>query len=247
MKVTVLGSAGWIPVRGATSCVLVENGDDLFILDAGTGVANLFSERKTLERHDTVYLLLSHYHLDHLIGLIYLDPLMHGKHLRILGPGRMSYDHSTKELVDALLRREFFSRPISEFSCDARCLDFPGTEFTLGATKVSLRRQTHSAPSYRITLDDKLVYATDTTCPREAWEGVRGELLLHECWDIQSEQDYRHTTLWQIEHNIAPKSFGHIALLHQNPEWSDANYEQIQARLAHTNIQLAHDGMTFEL
>ncbi len=245
MRVTILGSAGWIPVRGQTSCVLVENGDDLILLDAGTGIANLFAYRDVLERHDTIYLLLSHYHLDHLIGLIYLDPLVRGKQLRIMGPGRMAYEKSTKELLDQLLAKEFFSRRIDEFSCDAQCLDFPGMQFTLGNTRVSLRPQTHTAPSFRITLDDTLVYATDTTCPREAWEHEHGRLLLHECWDILHEDDRRHSTLWQIEHHIKRESFDDIVLLHQNPEWHPSDLEQIQARLADTNIRLAQDGMEF--
>ncbi|MBR2682767.1 MAG: MBL fold metallo-hydrolase, partial [Atopobiaceae bacterium] len=68
----VLGSAGWMPKAGQeTSCFLLETQEQLVMLDAGTGVANLELVPEVLRRHDRVSVLLSHYHVDHLVGLMY--------------------------------------------------------------------------------------------------------------------------------------------------------------------------------
>jgi ribonuclease BN (tRNA processing enzyme) len=69
----ILGSMGWMPSRDQqTACVLVELQDDLVLLDAGTGVANLALCTNVLGRHERLHVLLSHYHLDHMAGLMYL-------------------------------------------------------------------------------------------------------------------------------------------------------------------------------
>lgn len=61
MTIYILGSAGWIPGTSETSCIMVENRGELFLLDAGTGMSNLRKYREVLDRYDTVHLLLSHY------------------------------------------------------------------------------------------------------------------------------------------------------------------------------------------
>ena len=70
MTIHILGAAGWIPGVNETSCIMVENKETLFIMDAGTGLSNLRRYRAVLEKYDTVHLLLSHYHLDHMIGCV---------------------------------------------------------------------------------------------------------------------------------------------------------------------------------
>ena len=68
MNIYILGAAGWIPGANETSCIMVENKGQLFILDAGTGLSNIRKYAHILDKYDTVHLLLSHYHLDHMIA-----------------------------------------------------------------------------------------------------------------------------------------------------------------------------------
>lgn len=79
--VTILGVRGSIPVSGeefrvfggATSCVLLETaGDDgcspqAVIFDAGSGLLNL--PQRAWKEHTQVHVFLSHFHLDHLMGI----------------------------------------------------------------------------------------------------------------------------------------------------------------------------------
>src|SRR5659263_677628 len=85
---TLLGSGGWIPTaRRETTCAILSLPEALFIFDAGTGLARLLEERfrPEYEAAREVHLFLSHYHLDHIAGLVYLlalfiEPLAEGEH-----------------------------------------------------------------------------------------------------------------------------------------------------------------------
>ncbi|MBR5420177.1 MAG: MBL fold metallo-hydrolase, partial [Lachnospiraceae bacterium] len=73
-KVTFLGVRGSIPVSGeayrrygcATTCFLLELGGETILVDAGTGILNIAQE---LLAQPEITMLLTHPHLDHLIGL----------------------------------------------------------------------------------------------------------------------------------------------------------------------------------
>ena len=86
MNITFLGTNGWFDTPcGSTLCTLVETEQAYLILDAGSGFTKL-------DRHLTtpkpVYLFLSHFHLDHLIGLHTLPKFNLPQGLKIFGqPG----------------------------------------------------------------------------------------------------------------------------------------------------------------
>lgn len=90
-QVTILGARGSIPVSGneygtyggATSCVLLEaenedeNGNaasQVIVFDAGSGFLNL--PRRVWKEHAKVHVFLSHFHLDHLMG-IPMSPMLY--------------------------------------------------------------------------------------------------------------------------------------------------------------------------
>jgi len=62
---------------GNTSCVTISEGDEMLILDAGTGLRRLGQEMLAQGRPrqgQTVRLLLSHFHWDHLMGFAFFAP-----------------------------------------------------------------------------------------------------------------------------------------------------------------------------
>ena len=73
-KVTILGTRGSVPVSGrafmrygcATTCFLIQMGGEAVVVDAGTGILNLPDEVMALPR---LTMLLTHPHVDHLLGL----------------------------------------------------------------------------------------------------------------------------------------------------------------------------------
>ena len=81
-QVTILGARGSIPVSGtqyaiyggATSCVLLETDSQAVVFDAGSGLLNL--PQSVWKEHKKVHVFLSHFHLDHLMG-IPMSPMMY--------------------------------------------------------------------------------------------------------------------------------------------------------------------------
>ena len=113
MQLYLLGCNGWIPGKNETSCFLIEHKNKLIMLDLGTGVSNLSKYKSILDEYDELTVILSHYHLDHTIGIIYLLPYLKDKKLVIYGPGKPYYSMSTEEYLSALLRTEFFFKAIT--------------------------------------------------------------------------------------------------------------------------------------
>ena len=146
-RLWVLGSAGWMPSAGnETSCFLVELGDELVMLDAGTGVANLGLASEALKRHDRVHVLLSHYHLDHVVGLMYLKRFFDDKRVDVYGPGIPVYPRSTASYIADLLQDTLYSAGSEGFAREVRFHDYAGQDFRVGDVPVTVRPQQGAAP-----------------------------------------------------------------------------------------------------
>ena len=84
-KVQVWGVRGSFPTVGAdfqmyggnTSCISVDLGDSLVVLDAGSGLVSL-GEQLLQEKRRRVDIFISHLHLDHVMGL-FPFPLLHNR------------------------------------------------------------------------------------------------------------------------------------------------------------------------
>ena len=211
----VLGSMGWMPAAGRqTACVLIELGDELIMLDAGTGVTNLAAFAGVLERHDRLSIVLSHYHLDHVSGLMYLKRFVANKQVDVYGPGRPVYPRTTESYLRDLLQTTFYSSGPTGFAQNVRFFDYGGEDFAVGEVTIHVRPQYHSASSFELRLDDVLTYATDTRFDAQDWVGYpTTKVLLHECWNISGE-DSKHTSLEQILKQLNTQRFDDIYLIH---------------------------------
>lgn len=67
MKIIFLGTNGWFDnTIGNTTCILLQTKKVNIIFDAGNGIYKL---DKYIKNRNPIYLFLSHFHLDHVIGL----------------------------------------------------------------------------------------------------------------------------------------------------------------------------------
>lgn len=76
MKITFYGTLGSIPGGNSdlsknSTCILIENGVDEIIIDAGSSINSLLENSKNA----TYHLFFTHYHLDHIIGLPFTSAL----------------------------------------------------------------------------------------------------------------------------------------------------------------------------
>ena len=149
-------------VGGNTSCVEIRAGEEIVILDAGTG---LFPLGQTLVTPTRATFLFSHVHWDHIQGFPLFRPAYQsGNRFTLYGPGDGELG------VEAALHRQMQPPhfPVSLAAMQAE-LDFrsirPGDEIQIG--RVSVRTVALHHPQgcmgYRIGLGRHgIVYATDT-------------------------------------------------------------------------------------
>ena len=82
MKVTFLGTNGWYNYDNhETSCVLVESKNYNLIFDLGSGIKNL---NKIKFKKKQTFIFISHLHLDHVIGIHYLNSISNLGDINIL-------------------------------------------------------------------------------------------------------------------------------------------------------------------
>lgn len=239
---------GWMPSSGQqTSCALVEHRNELILLDAGTGVANLALCADVLERHDYLSVVLSHYHLDHVAGLMYLKRFVPHMRVDVYGPGRPTYPRTTESYCADVLQPAVYSSGHRGFAREVSYHDYAGRDFAIGSVSVGVRAQRHSAPSFELRIDDVLVYATDTNFNKASWDDVApAHVLLHECWQA-TEDDVRHSSAEALIAGLPQGLFEQVTLVHQNPTWSTEDRARITQLIADRGFSLAHDGMTIEV
>lgn len=272
--VRIWGARGSIPAPGPetvryggnTPCVEVRCGNELIILDAGSGIRKLglaLQEEQPLQ----ATILFSHLHWDHIQGFPFFRPAfvqqnrfqIYAKRqlnntLRNLMSGQMMYPHFPKSLEDMAAEMTFHE------------LD-PGDVLHLGAVKVSCAPANHpdDCIAFRIEYRNRaLVYATDTE-HFECVDPVLKHLSRHaDCliYDTMFTEDeylgrngqmpragWGHST-WREGVRLAEAAGARrLVLFHYNPAHDDAFIGQIEkeARAVFPETYAAYEGLTFEL
>jgi len=246
MKLTVLGSGGWIPTKKRQTCTyFMEIEDNLIFLDTGTGMSRLCNYNNIFDKYNTINIIYSHYHLDHVIGLIYLPNWINGHRVRIWGPGRSFYGKSCQEILSSITTSPFFALPIDKFSPEIEIHDYDANGFNLNhKIGVYINSQKHSDPSFGITIADYVHYATDTNVIESTFQRSENvKYLLHECWDIQPDASGEHSSVSEIIQMTRKYSIANIGLIHANPNWSKKDEDNISYLLKEfKNVKLLQDG-----
>lgn len=96
----------YVRYGGNTVCLEVRNGEDMIIIDAGTGIRPLGEHLKG-KKAQTIHLFLSHTHWDHITGFPFFDPIYDpDTHIVIWSP--VGFEKSTKELFTEMLAYAYF-------------------------------------------------------------------------------------------------------------------------------------------
>ena len=249
MDLTVLGSAGFVPHEDReTCCALVRDGGAGLLLDAGSGVRRLLEQPELLDGLQRLDVLLTHFHLDHTVGLSYLPILGLPAPARIYGPGAALYGRPTAGIL-----AQTFSRPQSGVLLDEigepAEAGPPGVE--IGAFRVALRRQDrHRDPTLGVRLDELLALCTDTAPDPGTVEFVRGVgVLLHEVWRPSWERidEGSHSDAASVGRIAAEAGVGRLLMIHRNPTVADYQPLVEEARAQFAASELAADGQRVTL
>ncbi len=220
MQVHCFGTTGYHPSPTRhTACYYLP--DQALVLDAGTGLFRLIGQM--LERpQPTLDILLSHVHLDHIVGLTFLlDALAvtQLREVRVFGE---------KEKL-AAIREHLYSplifpvKPAFEFIP----LESDAGQLTLGASQIQYFPLEHPGGStgYIIESEGKrLAYITDTIASPTAEylnELQRIDLLMHECYFGDDYQELAiktgHSWLTAVAELVRSRRPKRTALIHINP------------------------------
>jgi phosphoribosyl 1,2-cyclic phosphodiesterase len=251
---------------GNTSCVEVRCGDQLFILDAGTGLRGLGNQLLASGQPVHATFLFSHVHWDHIQGFPFFSPLFrkntelnlcgrvgHGSLVEALGK-QMSGPSFPVELDQVPAQLAF--RPI-----------LPGKTLGFGPAEVTAAALHHpnGVMAFRIDYRGRsLVYATDTEHYSDRLDNdlvalARGaDLLIYDAQYTPEEYDGRagfarvgwgHST-WSEGVNVARAAgVRQLCLFHHDPSHDDGTVAAIEraARSELPGTIAAREGMTVEL
>ncbi|MDO4539081.1 MAG: MBL fold metallo-hydrolase [Coriobacteriales bacterium] len=150
---------------GHTSCYLLEAAGQTLILDAGSGLI-----RAPVSLAKPATLLLSHPHIDHLVGLgMYAPAFAASPQLRLLVPARS--DDEARSIIDALYAPPLWPVKLTEYK-GLEVAALPDT-LALGELEISHVEGNHpgGCRAFKIRLGDKsMVYASDYECSKCSFE-----------------------------------------------------------------------------
>ncbi|KAB2958232.1 MAG: MBL fold metallo-hydrolase, partial [Thermoanaerobaculia bacterium] len=194
MRLLPLGTNGYLPGHGRqTMSFLLERGGEVLLLDAGTGVSRLLEPAALalLAGARRLDVVLTHYHLDHVIGLSYLPGVARDLPVRIFAPAPPLTEFGPEALA-ALIAPPFFPVTLERLAMPVEVRPYAGPELEAGGFRFEVRAQRHPGGSAGLRLGDELAYVTDTVCDPATVAFARGVgSLLHEVWltDEESTRD----------------------------------------------------------
>jgi phosphoribosyl 1,2-cyclic phosphodiesterase len=257
---------------GNTACVAIESeAGDLIVLDAGSGFCPLGDE---LMRgpfghgQGEMTLLLSHTHMDHLLGFPFATPVhIPGNRFTVYGPAASR--KGLEELHEGLVAPAY--SPVYTLDNIGSNLDFhsiPRTPFEIGTVHVEARRFPHGIGNYSwgfklIEAGKSLAYISDVeyrrgTISPEDVAFVKGmDLLIHDAHYTQKDYtpDWGHSRIQDAILLAEYADVDRLILFHHAPQRSDAEIDALVAdyrrelhqRGVSLRLDAAYEGMTVQL
>jgi ribonuclease BN (tRNA processing enzyme) len=244
VEVRVLGSGGFVPTdRRETACALIRNGREALCVDAGSGARRLVSHPELLDGVERLHVVLTHFHLDHTLGLFYFPAL--DVPVEIWAGGQALEQTATTDIVSRLLATPF--APQSFVSGFAGIHDLGEGDVRVGPFDLRTRIQrNHSNPTLALRFGDDLVWCTDTGYDEGNAEFARGaRLFAHEAfYAAERTDDPGHTAAGEAARLAAAAEVERLLLIHVNPLADDEEALLAHARPAFAATEVAHDGLT---
>jgi ribonuclease BN (tRNA processing enzyme) len=184
MRITFLGTNGWYATNlGNTVSILIDTKNYYIILDAGDGIYKI---DQYVKDDKPIVVLLSHLHLDHIIGLHTLAKFSFSQQVNIYGY------KGTKRRIKQIIKHPF-SSPISALPIKVKLYDLDEGSYNIGFP-LACKLLKHADPclGYRLELEDKIItYCTDTGLCSNLFELARAaDLLITECSFKPGQEDW---------------------------------------------------------
>ena len=159
MKITVWGARGSLPAPGPdnnefggnTSCVQVVQDEAFIVLDAGSGIRRLgYTVPPEVKE---IHLLLTHLHLDHIMGMGFFRPLYNpDMKVKIYGPA--SKMESLKTRLTRCLSPPLFPIRLQDVPCQMELVEIGESEFEIGPLKIRSGFVCHPGPTVGFRIEN---------------------------------------------------------------------------------------------
>lgn len=174
MRLYFLGTNGWYDTKlRNTLSVLLDTDKAYVIFDAGSGFYKL---DKYIKKDKPIFVLLSHFHLDHIIGLHALNRFKFAQGINIFGP------KGIKKVFSVIINSPF-SMPVNKLKTRITIKEF--TNDLKLPVDIKYRKLFHSSVcyGYRVFAENKSVtFCTDTgLCSNLNLLAKGADVLIEEC------------------------------------------------------------------
>jgi len=228
---------------GHTSCVSFETIDnELLIFDMGTGLKNLGE----ILAHDsnspkTIHIILSHYHWDHMIGLLSFAPLFIDDFTIHFYGKKDTMD--VKEIINYMMNPIFWPVTSDDFKANLNFHTIENENLKI-SDSINIKTKPHGHPngalSFKVEINNKtFTYITDCEHPDSHLNenlielAQNSDILIHDahftCEDLLNHKGWGHSS-WQQAVQMAKKTNSkELILFHHNPRYDDEKIKHIES------------------
>jgi phosphoribosyl 1,2-cyclic phosphodiesterase len=249
---------------GNTPCLEVRCGDNLLILDGGTGIRALGSFLMRTDTASDADIFLTHCHLDHISGLPFFAPFFSHGHRFRMWAGNLIPFNGVEEMFRRMMSPPLFPIDVEVLKGELEFCDFEAGETLQPRPGVIVRTapldHPDGATGYRIEYGGSvLAYITDTEMRSDVLDPelvalTQGaDLMVFDCTytddEIGAHRGWGHST-WRHGARLADQAgVKTLCLFHHDPAHDDAFMDAVaaEAAKARPGTIVATEGLTIEI
>lgn len=275
-QIKLYGTRGSTPVcepgvqkyGGNTTCIYADlltndRSKGCIIFDAGTGIRRLGKEiaNGVLPTVDNIFILLTHFHWDHIQGVPFFDPIYNpNQHISVFAPREEMSDTRLREIFEVQMQQEYFPVQLGKAGADFEFLTHEKQATSLladGGVNLTYRLHNHpgGAFSYRLEAEGKsVVICTDLehgeTIDEDTVEFCKGaDLLIHDAQytdaELETHRGWGHSSYSQAIEVARRANVKQLLFTHHDPDHDDDFLDRVEAECQgiFPNCRMARDGM----
>ncbi|MDP3532195.1 MAG: MBL fold metallo-hydrolase [Alphaproteobacteria bacterium] len=256
-------SASHSKYGGNTSCIELMCGDHLILFDAGTGLkvfGDFLLAQKKIIKAD---ILISHTHLDHILGIPFFKPFYASSHQFRLWAGHLQPERLLKDVLSNMMTEPFFPIPIDIFKADIAYNDFNPKDILHLSESIKVETTSLNHPNraigYRVNYNNlSICYVTDTEHQTDEQNAHILKLIqdadyfIYDATYTDNEFElHRHWghSSWQEGYRLAKEaSVKNYIIFHHDPDHDDQFMDKIalEASSLNPNTIVAYEGLNIK-